>query len=287
MKILVIGDFHGNFPKKLEREAKRVELVVSVGDFFHWGMKKQFFKYCYKTGCNLWDVLGKKKFREKMVMDLKKGEKTVIKKLNYLGPLVISVVGNYDHANLNDQYPSKWRKTNWRWINQDFLDNIIRKYKNIRRFEYSYVKFGGLIFIGAYGHSSPGKVKSKSFKRHKSKLDKLFKKFRKENKEGRVIFVFHNMPYNCRLDKIRDKEAPKEVYGEHYGSKLIRRVIEQHKPVLGIGGHFHENQGKCKIGKTTVINGGAACEGKAAIIEFDEEKGRIKKIRFIKFAKDL
>lgn len=33
MRILVIGDFHGKFPKKLKKEAKKVDLVVSVGDY--------------------------------------------------------------------------------------------------------------------------------------------------------------------------------------------------------------------------------------------------------------
>ena len=45
---------------------------------------------------------------------------------------------------------------------------------------------------------------------------------------------------------------------------------------------MHENQGKCKISKTTIINTGAAYENKAVIIDFDEKKGRVKEIKFIK-----
>ena len=45
---------------------------------------------------------------------------------------------------------------------------------------------------------------------------------------------------------------------------------------------MHENQGRCKIGKTLVINPGAAQNGKAAIIDFDEKKGEVKRVRFIK-----
>ena len=62
--------------------------------------------------------------------------------------------------------------------------------------------------------------------------------------------------------------------------------------ILAIGGHFHENQGKCKIGKTLVVNPGAAGEGKCVIIDFDEKKGavngipssraRIKSVKFVK-----
>ena len=245
-------------------------------------MKKEFFKCCYKKEDNLWDVLGKREFKKKTLEDLKKGEEKVIKKLNQLNKQVLTVIGNYDHANINDQYPTDQWKTNWKWINQDLLSKIIKEYPKIRRFDYKYVKFKDLIFIGAFGHSSPGKIKSKAYQKHKKILDNLFKKFKKENKERKVIFVFHNIPYNCRLDKIRDKNAPKIARGKHYGSKLIRKTIDKYQPVLGIGGHLHENQGKVKIGKTTVINTGSAQEGKAALIDFDEKKGRIKNIRFIR-----
>ena len=97
-----------------------------------------------------------------------------------------------------------------------------------------------------------------------------------------MIFVSHNMPYNCRLDKIRDKNAPASVRGKHYGSKLIRRIIDKHQPVLAIGGHIHENQGKCKIGRTLVVNPGAAVDGRCAIIDFDENKGKVKSVKFVK-----
>jgi Icc-related predicted phosphoesterase len=43
---------------------------------------------------------------------------------------------------------------------------------------------------------------------------------------------------------------------------------------------MHENQGKCKIGKSLVINPGAASERKAAIIELERDK--VKSIKFLK-----
>jgi Icc-related predicted phosphoesterase len=285
VRILAIGDFHGKFPKKLEREARKSDLVLSTGDFKTFTLKKQFFKYSWRRGIQVCEVIGKKKTKEAVKKDWKNAEK-VLKIVNGLPVPVFTVLGNYDDSTPDGfdikKIPHLKNMKIWEWEEQDFITPLLKKYKHIKEFTYSYVKLGKLIFIGAYGGTIPGKVKSKNFKKHKAKLDKLFKKFRKENREGRVIFVFHNMPYNCRLDKIRDKTAPKEAYGKHYGSKLIRRVIEQHKPILGIGGHLHENQGKIKIRETTVLNTGAALDGKAAVIEFDEKKGKIKKIRFIR-----
>jgi len=159
---------------------------------------------------------------------------------------------------------------------------LIKKYKKIKPIHYRFAKFNEVIFIGGFGHSSQGSVKSKAYKKHRKKLDNLFKKFSKENKQGRLIFISHNVPYDTKLDLIRDKKADKKARGKHYGSKLVRRIINRWQPILHIAGHMHENQGKDKIGKTISINNGAAQDGKAAIIDFDESKSKIKSIKFIK-----
>jgi len=287
MKILAIGDFHGKFPQKLRKRIKKEkpDLIVSIGDYFPFSQRKLFFKHSYGQPTELWEVIGKKKVKELIKKDLKKGEE-VLKKLDKINFPVFSVVGNLDHTRIADCFDTKtisWQKGKiWKWEVQNFFSPIIKKYKNIKRFDYKFVKFKNLIFIGGYGHTFPGHIKSKNYQGYRKKLDKLFKKFKKENKEKRVIFVFHNMPYNCKLDIIKEKEAHERIRGKHYGSKLTRRIIDKYKPVLGIGGHMHENQGKCKMGRTTVINTGAAYENKAVIIDFDEKKGRIKEIKFIK-----
>jgi Icc-related predicted phosphoesterase len=283
MKILAIGDFHGKFPKKLEKEAKKCDLVVSVADYAPFSYRKLFFKYSYKQDQELWEVIGKKKMREFIKKDLKQAEK-VLKRLNNLKVPVISVIGNLDYTHVHDVFDLEnvHKGKSWKWGDKDFFTPLIKKFKNIKRFDYKYVKFKDLVFIGAYGHTFPGNVRSKNYKKYKKKLENLFKKFKKENKKRKVIFVFHNVPYDCKLDVIRDKSALEEVKGKHYGSKLIRRIINRYQPILGIGGHMHENQGKCKINRTTVINTGAAYEGKAAVIDFDEKRGKIKKVQFIK-----
>lgn len=215
--------------------------------------------------------------------DLKKGEE-VLKKLDKIRVPVITVIGNLDYANINDSYDEKggggkYKGGSWKWIEQDFFSKIIKKYKNIHRFDYKYVKFGGLIFIGGYGHTFPGKVKSRNYKKYRIILDKLFKKFSKENKQKKVIFVSHNVPYNCKLDKIKSGQAERYLRGKHYGSKLIRRIIDKYQPVLHFGGHFHENPGRDKIGKTIVVNPGAAEDGRAAIVDIDEKKIKVKFVR--------
>ena len=287
MKLLAIGDFHGKFPKKLEKRIKKEkpDLIISIGDYFPFSLRKTFFKYCYGKPIEIWEVVGRQRFKKSFLKDLKTGG-GIMQRLDNLKIPIFSVVGNYDLDTPLDSYDLKHMKSQtgkkWRWLEKDFFPMIINKFENIKRIDYKSFKFKKLVLIGAYGSMIPGKVKSRHFKMYRKKLDKLFLKFKKENKQKKVIFVFHNMPYNCKLDVIRAKEAPASERGKHYGSKLVRRAIDSHQPVLGLGGHFHENQGKCKIGRTLVVNPGAAYEGKAAFIEFDEKKGKVERVRFVK-----
>jgi len=277
MRILVIGDFHGKFPMKLQTLIKDVDLVVSVGDYCSFSDRDLWFKHCYGTDKELLEVVGKKGVKAGVMKDVRAGE-SILKRLDKIGIPVITVIGNVDYTRTHDTFDEEqasFQRT-WKWENQDFFSKIIKKYKNIHRFDYDGLQFGGVNFIGAYGHTFPGKIKSKAYKKHRAILEKLFK-----GKKD-VIFVSHNMPYDCRLDKIRDKNAPAIARGKHYGSKLIRRIIDKYQPVLAIGGHMHENQGKCKIGKTLVVNPGAAVDGKCAIIDFDEKKGKVKSVKFVK-----
>lgn len=283
MKILAIGDFHGKFPEKLKKIAKRkdIDLIVSVGDYMPFSLREEFFKYSYGTDVELWSVIGKKKYKEKTIKDEKEGEK-ILKVLNKLPVKVISVLGNIDYPAADDvediKRPKGKKYWGWDWKRNKHFQEIIKKYKNIKYIDYNSFIFNNVIFIGMRGHSHPGSVKSKAYKRHRKILDKIFKKYKNHS----IIFVSHMTPNNVKLDKISMKSPRKQVRGKHFGSKLTRRIIETHKPGLNLCGHMHENQGKCKIGKTLVVNPGAAVNGKAAIIDFDEKKGSINRVRFIK-----
>ena len=55
----------------------------------------------------------------------------------------------------------------------------------------------------------------------------------------------------------------------------------EEKPFLVLCGHMHEYVGKKKLGSSWVVNPGEGSKGKFAIIDIDEKKGKIKKIKFI------
>lgn len=285
-KILAIGDFHGKFQKKWTKIIKRekIDFVISNGDYPPFHYRKLWFQHCYGTDKELWEVIGKKKYRELVLEDLKRAE-NALSELNKVPVPAYTVLGNIDYpcpddiSDFSSSDQSSKKNNMPSYDKKDALLKRLKKYGNIKRFDYSYARFEGLILVGMRGHSAPGEVRSKSFRKHKKKLDGLFKKFSKENKEGKVIFVSHNVPYNTRLDKASMK-AHKAVRGKHLGSKMARKIIDQKKPILAIGGHMHEGMGKQKIGKTLAINTGSAHEGKAAIIEISE-RNKVK-VKFVK-----
>lgn len=275
MKILCIGDFHGKFPVKLRRLAKEVDLVVSIGDFFPWKLREVFLDMGHE-GYNLFlECMSEEELGDVFMSEIIEGDRDVIARLDKLGRKVFTTIGNYDKSGVNDQYEDETLGEDSHESEVDLLAPILEKYSNIERIDYKKREFGGINFIGGFGHSSPGQVKSAAYRKHRKILDGLF-----GSAKGTNIFVFHNMPYDCELDVVNDEGALEEARGEHYGSKLIRRVIDRWQPVLAIGGHFHENQGKCRIGKTVVLNPGAAMNGECAVVEVDG--GRVKSVRFVK-----
>tara|TARA_Y100000310_G_scaffold163530_1_gene163361 strand:- start:2329 stop:3183 length:855 start_codon:yes stop_codon:yes gene_type:complete len=282
MKILAIGDFHGKFPRKFLSLIKKekIDLVVSVGDYLPFHYRDLWFKYCYGTDVELWEVIGKTKYKKLVREDFSRGEK-ILKVLNKLKVPVITVLGNIDYPEPDDvlDLPRKVKKSMPNWDRKDSFAKILKKYKNIVYFDYKSVKIGDYVFVGMRGHSNAGRVKSKAFKKHRAKLDKLFKRFKKENREGKVIFVSHNVPYDTKLDKINSKEALESVKGKHFGSKLCRRIINRYHPVVAIGGHIHEAKGKQRLGKTLALNTGSASKGEGAVVEIND-KGKVK-VKFV------
>lgn len=283
MKILAIGDFDGKFPKKYLNIIKKesIDVVISDGDYPPFSLRKEFFEYVYANPLiNLWNVVGKKKYLEKTKKDYVAGE-SVMKKLNSLSIPVLSVLGNHDYS-IADDCSDDLHLSNWKWANDEktILAKTMKKYKHIQRIDYSYAKIGEYVFIGARGHSFPGDVQSRGYKKHRKILEKLFKKFSKENKEGKLIFVSHNSPYNTRLDLITSKKVHKHAKGKHYGSKMFRRILEKYHPILSISGHIDEGWGKQKLGRTLAVNCGAVHDGRGAII--DVKKNRKIHVKFIK-----
>jgi putative phosphoesterase len=76
------------------------------------------------------------------------------------------------------------------------------------------------------------------------------------------VFVPHAPPHNTKLDKI--------LLGKHVGSSAVRSFVDEKQPDVLVCGHIHESRGLDTLGKTQMVNCGAAGRGSYASIELDE-----------------
>lgn len=282
MKILAIGDFHGKFPEKLKREVKKADLILSTGDYAGIEEWRPLLEKAFKARekgkkIDIIDILGEKRYKELLKKDFEEG-KIIIEKLNKIGDKVFSVFGNGDwyRASFNDY--------------EKFYENNMKKMKNIKNINRRYVNFNGLKIVGFGGYLDPdvyftkkGKNaigdSSKGSKKRKRRYNLEKKRFMKLMKNKPEIILSHYNPYRC-LDKMKARGY--KLTGSHMGVSFFNKGIREYSPLLFVCGHMHENQGKCRIGKTLVVNPGAASEGKAALIEIDDEKKKVKSVKFIR-----
>jgi Icc-related predicted phosphoesterase len=80
----------------------------------------------------------------------------------------------------------------------------------------------------------------------------------------RAIFMIHVPPHDSGLDtapildeNLRPTVSAGDVLRGPVGSTAVRRIIEDHQPVLAVHGHIHESGGERRIGDTLCINPGS------------------------------
>jgi Icc-related predicted phosphoesterase len=80
-------------------------------------------------------------------------------------------------------------------------------------------------------------------------------------KGSRTVLVTHCPPKGYR-DEVTDRGS--------MGCEAVARIVKKYKPRLVISGHIHEAFGVDDIGdETTIVNPGAAKEGRSALIDLD------------------
>ncbi len=274
MKILAVGDFDNGLPKKLKSKLKKEkpDLILSPGDICYGkAIRTIAFKY-YESDKDWYDIIGRKKAKKLMSDSVKKGDK-ILDFLNSLGVPTFLVFGNHDKTG---QY------SRWTFGRKNLYGKLIRKYKNIQAIDMKCKKYNNFYLIG-YGQNNSGpeiplydekptKKEKRDYTRNFKKIKKLFK----GKNPKQIILLTHNVPFKTKLDKITSRKAPKSVRGKHFGSLIAQKIIKKYHPLIAIGGHMHEGQGKTRIGKTLVINSGPASEGKYTVIDIENSKIMVK-----------
>lgn len=262
VRIVAQGDLHGKFARI---GFKGFDYIISVGDFCPNLSQELMFDTLKKRLENpafrgeWWDSIGIEEARRRNRAELERGRR-VIEKLLSFGKPVIGIPGNSDFfgPEAND-YPDQ----------RDHYHGVLTSgLKGYRDVHMKLVEFPYFTVIGYGGTAGPevpvdeatrrvyGERGTRRMERNFQglwrKFDRMF--IRAKKLPLPVILLSHNVPYETELDVVKAKDSPR--HGQHFGSILVRRLIEKHQPLICIGGHMHESRGACYIGDTLCINPG-------------------------------
>jgi len=257
MKILAIGDPHGDLEKIKKIPIKGVDLILITGDLGNADLMR---KMAFENARRGRKGLPKKEFTsaesKRAFMQVYTSSMKIVKYLVKFAP-VYTIYGNIEGSNVETKAYSLEIG-----LPLPFLTRDLSSIKNVRVINNRLVKFGkthigGLQYfvdtnwVRDFGPSDYEK-KMKGAKKETDKAKKILSKW------GEIdILVCHQPPYGF-LDKVTFKEAPKHWLGKNAGSKAILDYIRKKQPRYVFCGHIHEGEGHVKIGKTKVYNLGNA-----------------------------
>lgn len=248
MKILAIGDPHGDVEKLKKIPKENIDLILLTGDLGKADLaRKRFFENVERKKKGLPEIEDTPAFDKKCADEIYYSSMNVLKYLHKFAPIYF-IYGNIEPY--DGRRPSKNRKTPW-------LPREIRKLKNVRTLNNRVINFNG-IRIGGLEYfidvnwveefkPTDYKERMKTAKRQTGKKKKTLKWFHKVD-----ILIHHQPPYGI-LDKV-GPHAPKHWRGKKAGSKIILDYIKEKQPKFAFCGHIHEGEGFKKVGKTEVYN---------------------------------
>ncbi len=275
VKLLVLGDLHGSIPNIYFND---FDAIITPGDFCSDEARNVMFKALkQKNNIEWYSVIGKREARRVINKSLSDGRR-VLEFLNSFNVPVFIVPGNWDFTGS--------KNVKWDFLRKNHFTSLIKGLSNIVNVNYKLIDFNDYQIIG-YGISSGpeypqydvNSISKEELRKDKidfnNKLKRMKSLFNKASKP--VIFLSHNVPFNTPLDVIVNKNSPRNGY--HYGSLVVRKIIEEFKPLISIGGHMHEHFGKCLINKAIAINAGF---GPNVNILIELQNNKIKKLKFVK-----
>lgn len=253
MKIIAIGDPHGDLGKIKKIPIKGVDLILLTGDLGSANlMRKMAFENIERKKHGLSEIKYPPQQRKKAFMEAYNSTIRIIKYLVKFAPVYI-IYGNVESSNAETKKESKQIKLKLPFLTDDLSSMKNVKIINNKLIKFNKIKIGGLKYfvdtcwVKEFKPSDYSKKMKKAGKETK-KVEKILKKF-----DYVDILLCHQPPYGI-LDKVNFPGAPKNWKNKHAGSQVILGYIKDKKPKYVFCGHIHEGEGMKKLGKTKIYN---------------------------------
>lgn len=257
MKILAIGDPHGDLKKIKKIPLKNVDLILLTGDLGKSDLaRKSFFESEERKKKGLPELEEDVDYIKESTMEI---YDSTIKLLTYLSKFapIYTIIGNVWSSDAPIKRDEKKYKICLPHLHEDIkklknfslVKNVVRRFSGLRVGFLEY--FVDNCWIKEFEEKDEKRIKNA--KKDTEKAKRVLKRFSNDLD----ILLCHQPPYKI-LDKINFPGAPESHQGKHAGSKVILDYIKKYQPKYVFCGHIHEAEGKAKIGKTEIYNLGQA-----------------------------
>ncbi len=257
MRVLAIGDPHGDLDKIKKIPIIGIDLILLTGDL---GSANLMRKMAFENIERQKKGLPKKEFssrqRKRAFMEAYNSSIKIVKYLVRFAP-VYTIYGNVESSNSETREYAREIG-----LPLPFLTNDLNAIQNIRVINnrlanFNNVRIGGLVYF-----IDTNWIRAFKPPEYKRRLKSAIKETEKAKRVLRWfndldILVCHQPPYGI-LDKVTSKFALKHWRGKHAGSRVILDYIKRYQPRYVFCGHIHEGEGMKKVGKTEVYNLGVA-----------------------------
>jgi len=262
VKLLIVGDCHGKIPDLPEED---FDAVLCVGDICgdDEGVRELMFEAA-ETGEEWYEALGEEEARESVESSLEEGRE-VLEYLSSFEKPVYVVPGNWDWTGENSE---------WEFLNGNRFQELLEDFEKVRNVNFNKYDLAGFVVIGygpcpapelpQYADNIPDETGDlvRDYRESRMRLDQLF-----QQAEKPVIFLTHNPPFDTELDEVKEENEIR-----HYGSLLVRDMVQRHRPVFTASGHIHESEGKYRLGDIICVNAGLESAATVELEDFEVEE---------------
>ncbi|MFB6246039.1 MAG: metallophosphoesterase [Candidatus Pacearchaeota archaeon] len=261
MKIVAIGDPHGDLEKVKQIPVKDADLILLTGDLGSVEIAREHIKNNAerrKRGLEPLDYGPEK--RKEIYYEEYNSTNEILKYLNWFGIPIYTIFGNVELNKKQVQEVSEYVGEKM----PDFYDSMT-SFENVRVvweevIDFDGLKIGGLNYFDGTSESTRKDRPKGEGRDGPEEEDRKAKG--KVDSFGKVDVLLCHQPPKGYVD------TPKE--GLHVGSEVILDYIKKNQPRYVFCGHIHEGEGHAKIGKSDVYNLGVAGY---KVIDIEPEKG--------------